>query len=608
MVNVSQSGSPLSRRRFLGGAAALGSSAALGLTAPARADTVGRPRRRVAVLGGGVAGLTVAHELVERGFEVTVYEAASRAGLGGKARSIDVAGTVVGRRRPLPAEHGFRFFPGFYQNLPDTMGRIPFGTNPQGVLDNLVEAQLTNFSRGGGRHDVMFPTGLYSDTFDTPQAFLDAFTESLQGGVEQSARVPPDEMAFFARQLAIFLTSSEARRYGQWEYTSWWDYIGAERFSPEYRRFWAEGLTRNLVAAKARQASTRTIGRIAEAFVWSSFRREGSGAPDRLLNAPTNEAFLDPWIALLRRRGVRFALGRRVVGLELRHGRVAAARLVTASGTEQAEAEWFVVALPAEVARTLWDGEVRAADPRLRRMDRLVTDWMNGIQFFLDRPTPVVKGHVSYVDSPWALTSVSQAQFWKGRDLGRDYGDGRVRDILSIDISSFSDPGMVFGKPAWNLRGPQIAHEVFAQIKAHLNDTGQERLRDDMVVRWFLDPAISWPGGATGRGGRIAANREPLLINTIGSWDDRSGPATAIPNLFLAGDHVRTDIDLATMEGANESARRAVNALLHAAKASADGVRVYELLKPPELEGLKRIDEQRFRARQPHVLDTPWPR
>jgi uncharacterized protein with NAD-binding domain and iron-sulfur cluster len=32
-------------------------------------------RVRVAVLGGGVAGLSAAHELAERGFQVDVYEA-----------------------------------------------------------------------------------------------------------------------------------------------------------------------------------------------------------------------------------------------------------------------------------------------------------------------------------------------------------------------------------------------------------------------------------------------------------------------------------------------------------------------------------------------------
>ena len=78
---------------------------------------------RVAVLGGGVGGLTAAHELVERGFEVVVLE--SRSIPGGKARSFAVPGSGVDGRADLPAEHGFRFFPGFYRHLPDTMGRIP---------------------------------------------------------------------------------------------------------------------------------------------------------------------------------------------------------------------------------------------------------------------------------------------------------------------------------------------------------------------------------------------------------------------------------------------------------------------------------------------------
>ena len=129
------------RRTFMAGAAAVGGTAALaaaGTAAAAGADERGRhrrPRPSVAVLGGGVAGLTAAHELAERGFRVTVYE---RRALGGKARSMDVPNSAKGGRRPLPAEHGFRFIPGIYHNLPDTMRRIPFPGNANGVWDNLV--------------------------------------------------------------------------------------------------------------------------------------------------------------------------------------------------------------------------------------------------------------------------------------------------------------------------------------------------------------------------------------------------------------------------------------------------------------------------------------
>src|SRR5258708_39740109 len=90
----------------------------------------------VAILGGGVAGLSAAHELAERGFSVTVYETKSI--WGGKARSMGSPGTGTSGRRDLPGEHGFRFFPGFYKHLPDTMKRIPCGANCNGVFDNLV--------------------------------------------------------------------------------------------------------------------------------------------------------------------------------------------------------------------------------------------------------------------------------------------------------------------------------------------------------------------------------------------------------------------------------------------------------------------------------------
>ena len=111
------------------------------------------------------------------------------------------------------------------------------------------------------------------------------------------------------------------------------------------------------------------------------------------------------------------------------------------------------------------------------------------------------------------------------------------------------------------------------------------------MIDRFLDPAIVFPN-PTG-----AANLEPLLVNTAGSWADRPDAVTRIGNLFLASDYVRTHTDLATMEAANEAARRAVNGILDAtgsnaralrgvAAAGAEGVRRRARARPRALEAL----------------------
>lgn len=588
----------ISRRGFLRGAAAAGAAGALGATAPgaharrARAASA----RRVAVLGGGMGGLAAAHELIERGFQVTVFEPKA---LGGKARSMPVPGTGAGGRLPLPGEHGFRFFPGFYRNIPDTMRRTPFPGNGRGVLDNLVGAREASFARATGP-DMDVPV-----TWPRPRDWSPVrITDSLRGFLNSSRGIRPHELEYFLRKVIVFFSSCDERKYGQWEYTSWWDMVGADRFGDAYRHILTDSLTRNLVAAKADVASALTIGAMGQAFVYALFGVGTSGHADRLLNAPTNEAWIDPWVQHLKSLGVTFEMGQQVTGLDVEQGRIARAQVRDGSGTTRTvDADWFVLAVPAERAAPLLQGDIAKADPRVARVGELTTDWMTGIQFYLDRKVPIVHGHLSYVDSPWALTSISQAQFWKP-GFEKRYGDGSVKECLSVDISEWSRKGILYGEPAWNLRPEQIKAEVWAQIKAHLNERGRRpRLTDDMVRDVFLDPAITYPSTAPAPG-RIAENDEQLLINTAGSWALRPEAVTAIPNLVLASDYVRTSVNLATMEGANEAARRGVNGILKAAGSQADAVRVWDLYQPPEWNPLKQLDRQRYRRRQRNIFDN----
>ncbi|MFF4572115.1 hypothetical protein [Streptomyces sp. NPDC001410] len=121
-------------------------------------------------------------------------------------------------------------------------------------------------------------------------------------------------------------------------------------------------------------------------------------------------------------------------------------------------------------------------------------------------------------------------------------------------------------------------------------------LRDEDRLGWFMDPAV------TGLGGPDPQNRE-LLIHPTGALYSRPSAQTAVPDFFLAGDYVRTDVDLATTEGAHEAARRAVNALLGADNSDTGRCRIRELFRPPETEVLKRVDELRYRMGLPNTFD-----
>ena len=79
--------------------------------------------------------------------------------------------------------------------------------------------------------------------------------------------------------------------------------------------------------------------------------------------------------------------------------------------------------------------------------------------------------------------------------------------------------------------------------------------------------------------------------------------AHPIGNLFLAGDFCRTNVDLATMEGANESGRQAANAILDESGVGGTAAAIYKLHRPPEWEALKIVDKQMYRLGLNNAFD-----
>src|SRR3954453_6745948 len=294
---------------------------------------------RVAILGGGVGGLSAAHELIERGFEVSVYE--RNQVFGGKARSLSVPNTGTAGRKDLPGEHGFRFFPAFYRHLPDTMMRIPYAGNVS-VFNNLTHATRIHVARAGKPGLIL--------TARIPQNMEDwavAFQEIFRG-----IGVPDDEVLFFIDRLFSLLTSCPERRIAEYEHIPWWTFIDAARRSMAYQTLLGKGLTRSLVAVRAQEGSTRTVG---YTLLQLLFGLLTYGGFDRLLSGPTNDVWLTPWVSYLEQRGVEFYGGTVIRSFQVSESGVTSVTGETEGQTRPITADYYISAIPVEVMTELVD-------------------------------------------------------------------------------------------------------------------------------------------------------------------------------------------------------------------------------------------------------------
>jgi len=549
-----------------------------------------QPMPSVIVIGGGVAGLTAANELAERGFTVDVFE--SRRAWGGKARSQPVAGSGRHGLQDLPGEHGFRFYPRFYRHVIDTMSRIPIPGGAGHVVDRLRPTTESAIAAIDDATWFRFARRKLSRPYEIVEA-LNLFFRELD--------FDTSDIALFVAKFLQFFTSGEARRLGQYEQMSWWEFLEGDLYSQRFQRQ-LRAVPRTMVAMDPQRGSARTIGAISMQLILD-YASTGV-TNDRTMGGPSTEAWFDPWIAHLSALGVRLHAGVAVATIDTADGRIAG---VTLRDGTHAHADFYVLAVPLDVVPTLITPQIGALDPALERLrtadiDALVS-WMVGIQYFLYEDVPLVRGHMFFPDAPWGLTSISQPQFW--RDLGlfrRRYGAGDVGGLISVDIAEWDTPGTFVAKPAKLCTPEEVAHEVWCQLKAGLNTNGADGLdgdvlRDELLHSWHLDDDLDYAQGVP------PTNHARLLVHPPGAWSLRPEAGTAVPNLVLAADYVRTFTDLATMEGANEAGRRAANVILERSRSTAPVAGVWPLHEPATFDMWKRLDDRLYHAGHRHLFE-----
>lgn len=557
--------------------------------------------------------MSAAHHLLTRGedrFDVEIFE---RRTMGGKARS------AVKDYTDLPTEHGFRFFPGFYKHITATMKEIPLDTGGNVYDKNLVDTDVYTFlfSNKSGRLDVPINVGTYLSSFRFG-TLVNKIRRLRKQKQDSGIEITEDGTKRFVQSITEVFTTCNARIDNNYDNISWSEYIDAENranvYGADYKDLLATGISKNLVAVRADVANARTGAKLIGHMIWHIVSPFAPPA-DKILNAPTQDAWIDPWVNFLRQKGLTIHTDRRVVSIEFDPG----TRLITGVRHDDVEAiynqedpvvkgkswkyyessdviaklkleqaDYFICAMPIErldevMERSKFNGyQIKQYDPALQNFEALWrnTEWMTGIMFYFDTPIDIARGHITIADEDAAVTMISQLQFWTEYLRNRQpiVRKGKtVKALLSVIVSNWEAKSKYIANKDIRLRNlsrEEVVEEIRELIFRCEIEKGKTlgTYRDNLIDAFLddsitdYDPNLANPRYKEIEGKFTLYNKEPLFINKTHSYHLRPTGYTAFRNLFLASDYVKTNADLGCMDSADEAARRAVNNILRLEK------------------------------------------
>ncbi len=534
-------------------------------------------RKKIAVFGAGIAGLSAAHELVRRGHQVFVYEANHEAG-----------GFFRSARRPadgnVPSEYSWHGIGPWYHNVFDLMKQIPFSSS-QSMYERALSRPI-DFGLAPDNGKAAFDDTLL---VNVKNMFRMSWMDVLRGSwlmfktwaanrrtLELYAKVNAAEA--WKPRLSSTALKTWRSSFGPWIGSDWTN-VSLHTAGQFFRK---QLMTKPSHFHKADE----------EGPAWWHGSRSGW----LLLRGPSSEYWFDKWVAYLEREGGKFFWRQPLSKLDYDGKKVTAAHL---SSGEVVEADVYVLATNPFAASDILERtpELEKQD-QLRMFRPLVQDGPHTqvslrIAFSERIAWPRKRAAVVVADSEFDLTLFAQEQAW---DAEVDLGDG-VQSLLTVTACVATVPGRLHGLPVVRCTKEQFVEEVKAQLFRceGLNTLIQEAnggrgLRDFPVAR--IEVWHEWIFSPEG-----IRHHQPKWVNRTSNQEYLPTQATPVPNLVLAGAHTKTEVDVWSIEAAVESGRRAAQVI-------EPDVRVIAQYKPVWLRAVSAVDDLLFAAGAPHVLDV----
>nr|MBF0223367.1 NAD(P)-binding protein [Desulfobulbaceae bacterium] len=398
--------------------------------------------KSIVIFGSGIAGLSAAHELVQLGYSVSVYEAFDQPG--GFFRS-----SRLGKDN-MPSEYSWHGMGPWYLNAFDLMKKIPF--NEKGSIYELALSRPVDF-------------GIFPDT-DKAQ-FYD---EGLRSIPKMFRMNTFEFIKWFYLMLKTWTSNNRSKiKYDKLNAAQTWKPLLKDKayktwrscFGPWIGSDWSKVSLHTTGDFFRKQLTTKALHRHKadqNGPAWT----QGTGAGWLLFAGPSSEYWFTPWVKYLTEKGVKFYWEKALTKLDFDGTTI----LSAFCGEEKIHGDMYILAInPFITADILRETPALERQEELRSFKPLT---QNGphvqvsfrLAFSEEIKFPRKRTAVVISDSEFNLTIFAEEQVWdKTVDLGKD-----IKSLWTGTSCISSVPGRIYHKPVNTCTREEFIEEVKAQI------------------------------------------------------------------------------------------------------------------------------------------------
>lgn len=478
--------------------------------------------KSVIIFGGGISGLTVAHELLERGYDVTLYEKGDA--LGGMARS---------RRENnnIPSEHSWRGYAPFYNNTFELLRRIPLANTDKTVYDNLstpIEFYLLRDRLYPHKSTLTYLDYLFIGYYSLK--FLLSDTRRNAYYKEKAVPLLENKLSNDGLDTMINLLVGPG--------------LGMETKDVSYGHLF-NVLVRMTIGSSEYDHIHETDNN--EEYQHSSF--DGW----HVMNGPTSEVWFEPWKAHLTKNGLKLHLNTELTKINYDGDKIISCVVKNKMGYRHVLANDYVLCInPFAAEKIFKQSNLSALYAQTKLLNEKTISQQISFRIGFGKKINFPIKNIAFVmtDSEFNITWYPQDSFWN-TDLSFD---DSIKSLWSGTIINAYTKGSIYGKNAIDLTKDEFINEITHQIlrsksfqKLILENNSFNLSKNDIT---YVEVWYEWNFN-----GQIMETHEKKWVNNIYNEEFRQSQRTDFNNLFIGGAHTKNSINVWSMEGAVESGK-----------------------------------------------------